>query len=149
MRCVTCTKARQKCLHFSAGATTSITKAEKKHNVVEVRGSEEEEEEGEEEDLSHRPSKALGSTRLCSYPLNWSRIGKLSQAEGCAVVSPLLHLLLRYLSHPSTLLSRPLLFTPSVCPLLHPVSPVDSTNPMILSTCDTWRMNCVNLRKAL
>ena len=49
MWCVTCTKARQKCLHFSAGTTTSITKAEKKHDVIKVRGSEEEEEEGEEE----------------------------------------------------------------------------------------------------
>ena len=49
MWCVPCAKARQKCLHFSAGATTSITKAEKKLNVVEVGESEEEEEEGEEE----------------------------------------------------------------------------------------------------
>ena len=57
MRCVPCAKARQRCLHFSAGATTSITKAEKKRNVVEVGESEEEEEikeeEGKEEDLSH------------------------------------------------------------------------------------------------
>ena len=50
MCCVPCTKARQKCLHFADGTTTSITKAEKKHDVVEVGKSEEEEEVEEEEE---------------------------------------------------------------------------------------------------
>ena len=61
MWCVPCAKARQKCLHFSAGNTTLITKAEKKRNVVEVGESKEEEKESrEEEDLSHcqRPLQA-------------------------------------------------------------------------------------------
>ena len=50
MCCVPYTKARQKCLHLSAGATTSITKANKKHNVIEVGESEEEEEVEEEKE---------------------------------------------------------------------------------------------------
>ena len=49
MQCVPCAKARQKCLHFSAGTTILITKAKKKHDVVEVGESEEEEAEEEEE----------------------------------------------------------------------------------------------------
>ena len=54
MRCVPCTKARQKCLHFSAGTTTSITKAEKKRDVIKVGESEEEEEVEEEEEKEEK-----------------------------------------------------------------------------------------------